>query len=106
MSSPLPFDAREIGQEILARIAEIDRLRSEEYREQRGPYLECRERDERRITELADSVDMLTRVADVAARTQYNDLLADGAAGQPAPDSGARDTASSADTAAADVDCA
>lgn len=75
-STPLPYDSRAIGQEVLRRLAEIDDLQSEEHlRKLATNAQQCV--DERRLAVLRASVPALTRVADVAARTEHNELLAD-----------------------------
>jgi len=80
MTTPLPYDSRAIGQEVLSRLAEIDDLLSEERRAQLRAIgaqgIEQERVDERRLAVLRASVPALTRVADVAARTEHNELMA------------------------------
>lgn len=74
-ATPLPLDARAIGEEILARMCELDYLNSPERREESGQYRETRAADDVRASILAASIDRLTRIAQVAATLEHTDAL-------------------------------
>jgi hypothetical protein len=74
---PLEFTARAIGEHLLARLTELDHLRSDERRNDyfRGDVFVSRDADARRIEQLEQHIDVWAKLAEIAARAEHTDVL-------------------------------